>query len=135
MIEGLVFPSVRDALYELIDGATHLGEPVKAFYQLPADDYGSLQGPFPVCLIYVTNGPEGFIDRVERAVLEVYAPGSLAVETLESIRASIVGWDIETPKGYLDKVRCVEVPTDVPYQSDTLNKATAFFDVTVRPFN
>lgn len=135
MIEGLVFPSVRDALFDLIDGHEHLGETVQAVFQVQADSYGSMAGPFPVCQVYVTNGPEGFIDRVERVTLECYAPGQAAVDTLESIRASVVGWDVDTPSGYLDKVRCVEVPTEVPYQSGTLNKATCLLDVTVRPLN
>lgn len=133
MIEALVFPDARDALFDLIDGATHLGEPVKAVYQLPADGYGTIQGPFPLALIYVTGGTRGFVDCVDRATIEVYAPGQQAVNTLHSISASIIGTDIETPSGYLDGIEQDIVPADVPYQSDTLNKATATFLVTSRP--
>jgi len=133
MIDALVFPDTRDALFDLIDGATHLGEPVRAVYQLPADDYGVLQGPFPIALIYVTGGTRGYVDRVDRATIEVYAPGQAAVNTLESISASIIGEDIETGPGYIDKVEADITPADIPYQSDTLNKATATFLVTARP--
>ena len=97
MIDALVFPDTRAGIFDLIDGTTHLGESVRAVYQLPADDYGSLQGPFPVALIYVTGGTRGFVDRVDRATIEVYAEGEAAVNTLESISASITGSDIETP--------------------------------------
>jgi hypothetical protein len=133
VIDALLFPDTRDALFDLIDGATHLGQPVRAVYQIPADSYGSIQGPFPLALIYVTGGTRGFIDRVDRATIEVYAPGQQAVNTLESITASIIGSDIETPSGHLDGIEQDITPADVPYQSDTINKATATFLVTSRP--
>ena len=133
MIEALVFPDARDALFDLIDGATHLGAPVRAFYELPADSYGAIEGPFPLALIYTTGGTKGFVDRVDRATVEVYAPGQQAVSTLESIAASIIGTDIETPSGHLDGIEQDATPADVPYQSDTLNRATATLLVTSRP--
>jgi hypothetical protein len=73
------------------------------------------------------------VDRVDRVTIEVYAPGQQAVETLESIGASIIGNDIETPSGFVDSIEQDQVPADVPYQSDTLNKAVATFLVTTRP--
>ena len=134
MIEALVFPDTRDALFDLVNGARHLGESVRAVYQLPADEYGALQGPFPVALIYgAPGGKTGFVDRVDRRTIEVYAPGQEAVNTLESISSSICGDDIETPSGYIDKIEVDVDPEDVPYQSDTLNKAVATFLVTSRP--
>jgi hypothetical protein len=134
MIDALVFPDTRDALFDLIDGATHLGVPVRAVYQIPANDYGAIQGPFPLALIYgAPGGKSGFVDRVDRRTIDVYAPGQQALNTLESISSSICGEDIETPSGYLDKIEVDIVPEDVPYQSDTLNKATATFMVTSRP--
>jgi hypothetical protein len=104
-------------------------------YQIPADDYGTIKGPFPVALIYTTGGTLGFVDRVDRATVEVYAPGQQAVNTLESISASIIGTDIETPSGHLDGIQADVTPADTPYQSDTLNRAVATFLVTVRPVN
>lgn len=133
MSEGLVFPNPRACLFDLIDGAVHLGESVHAFYQTPADDYGAIQGPFPIAVIFTTSGTEGYVDRVDRATVEVYATGELAVDTLESIKASICGDGIETPSGYLDSIKPDQVPTDIPYQSETLNKATSTFLLTSRP--
>lgn len=135
MIDALVFPDVRGVLFDLVNGATHEGAPVKAVYQLPADEYGAIKGPFPVALIYTTGGTKGFVDRVDRATIEVYAPGQQAVNTLESISASIIGSDIETPSGFVDSIEADIVPADVPYQSDTLNKAAGTFLVTSRPIN
>ena len=136
MIEALVFPSARSVLFDLIDGAQHLGAPVRAAYNLPADQYGALQAPFPIAHIFtLPGGREGFIDRVDRVTVEVYAVGEKALDTLESIRASIVGDSIETPSGYIDSITCDAVPAEVPYQSETLNKATASFLVTSRPIN
>jgi hypothetical protein len=70
---------------------------------------------------------------VDRVTIEVYAPGQAAVNTLESIAASLIGTDIETPSGYIDSIEADVTPADVPYQSDTLNKALATFLVTSRP--
>jgi hypothetical protein len=133
MIDTLVFPDTRDALYDLINGATHLGENVRVVYQIPADSYGAIQGPFPLALIYVTGGTRGFLDRVDRVTVELYAPGQSAVNTLESVSASIIGDNIETPSGFIDNISADITPAEVPYQSDTLNKATATFLVTSRP--
>ena len=133
MIDALVFPDTRSALFDLIDGASHEGVTVRAVYHLPADSYGQLQGPYPIAHVYVTGGTEGFIDRVDRATIDVYAPGEQAVNVLESIRASIRATNIETPSGFLDRIDPEVTPADVPYQSDTLNRATATFLVTSRP--
>lgn len=133
MIDALIFPDTRDALFDLIDGATHEGATVRAVYQLPADNYGAITGPYPLALIYTTGGTKGFVDRVDRATIEVYAPGQQAVNTLESIFASIIGTDIETPSGHLDGIEADIMPVDVPYQSDTLNRATGSLLVTSRP--
>ena len=133
MSDVLVFPDTRAALFDLIDGSTHEGQQVRAVYHLPADSYGTLQGPFPIAHIYVTGGTEGYLDRVDRATIDVYAEGELAVNVLESIRAFIRGTDIETPSGYLYRIDPDVTPADIPYQSDTLNRATATFLVTSRP--
>lgn len=135
MIDGLVFPDTKSALFDLVDGATHMGEPVRAVTWLPAGDYGALVGPFPLAHIYGRPGTTGFVDRVDRRTIDVYAPGEQALNVLESITASICGTGIETPSGYLDKIEVDENPEDSPYQSDTLNKATATFLVTSRPIN
>ena len=133
MSDVLVFPDTRAALFDLIDGAAHEGVTVRAVYHLPADAYGALQGPYPIAHVYVTGGTEGYVDRVDRATINIYAEGELAVNVLESIRASIRGENIETPSGFLDRIDPDITPADVPYQSDTLNRATATFLVTSRP--
>jgi len=135
MSDALVFPSSQAGLFDLIDNSTHDGAVVHAFYHLPTDAYGSLQGPFPIAHIYGRGGTQGFIDRVERRTIDVYAPGEQAERVLESITAFICGDNVETPSGFFDKIECDVTPDDVPYQSDTLNKATATFMVTSRPIN
>lgn len=135
MIEVLVFPDTRSCLFELLDGSAHLGAQIRAVYHLPVGEYGNLEAPFPIAHVYVTGGTEGYVDRVDRATIDVYAPGEQAVQILESVRAYICGEGIETPSGYLDKIEPNVTPADVPYQSDTLNRATATFLVTSRPIN
>ena len=129
----LVFPDTRGAIYDLINGATHLGETVLAAYHLPADSYGSLVGPFPVAHITTEPGTQGYLDRKDRIAVNVYAPGELAMNVAQSIYASIVGDDIDTPSGYLDSIRADQTPYERPYQSDTLNQAEFRVIVTVRP--
>ena len=133
MSDGLVFPDVRECLNDLIDGTTHLETIVRSVFHLQADDRGSLLGPFPLVQVVATGGTESYVDRVDRVTLDCYAPGQQAVNTLESVKAFLRGTDIETPHGYLDEIRVDQVPTDIPYQSETLNKATATFLVTSRP--
>lgn len=135
MIDGLVFPDSKDALFDLIDGSTHLGVQVRAVTWLPAGEYGAIAGPFPLVHIQGRGGEQGYIDRVERRTLDIYAPGEQALNVLESICASIVGTDIETPSGYLDAIEPDVTPDDAPYQSDSLNKATATVLITMRPIN
>lgn len=133
MSDVLVFPDTRGAVFDLLDGAEHVGEPVTAVYHLPADSYGSLEGPFPVALITTEPGTQGYLDRKDRVVVEVYAPGQQAMEVAQSIYASIVGDDIDTPSGYLDNIRADQTPFERPYQSDTLNRVEFRVIVTVRP--
>lgn len=139
MSDVMVFPDTRSVLFDLIDGSSHYSAVtggtvrVRAVYHLEVDGGGGLQGPFPVALIYVTGGTEGFIDRVDRASVEVYAPGEQAVQVLESIRASIRGENIDTPSGFVDRIDPEVTPADIPYQSETVNRATATFLVTSRP--
>lgn len=135
MSDIMVFPEARSCLFDLLDGSTHEEERLRAVYHLPVGEYGHLEAPFPIAHVYVTGGTEGYIDRVDRATIDVYAPGEQAVQILESVRAYICGEGIETPSGYLDKIESDITPADVPYQSDTLNKATATFLVTSRPIN
>lgn len=135
MINGLVFPDTKLALLDLIDGATHEGETVRAVTWLQAGEYGVLAGPYPLAHITGRPGTTGYVDRVDRRTIDLYAPGEMALNVLESITASICGTGIETPSGYLDMIEVDENPEESPYQSDTLNKATVTLLVTSRPIN
>ena len=133
MSDVLVFPDTRGAVWDLINGASHVGVTVKAVYHLPADDYGSLVGPFPVAHITTEPGTQGYLDRKDRITVNVYAPGEQAMNVAQSIYASIVGDGIETPSGYLDEIQADQTPYERPYPSDTLNQAEFRVMVTVRP--
>lgn len=132
MIDGMVFPDARQCMTDLIDGKEHLGEPVTAVWHLAADSYTN-PDLWPLVLVYTGDGTEGYLDRVDRVTLECYAPGTLAVDTLESIKALICGTGIDTPHGYLDSIAVDLVPKDTDLQSDILNRARATFLVTSRP--
>ena len=132
IVEHLVFPNTRDVLYELIDGAEFAGRTVTAYYQLPVDYSMQAQGS-PVVLIYTAGGTQGWIDRVDRATVEVYAPGTAAVEVAEGIAAAVVGQGHDLAAGYVDEIVCDITPHDVPHASEAVNLARAGYLDTTRP--
>jgi len=81
-VTGMEFPDTRRALRALVDGTTHADQPVTAYYELTVGFTDAL----PAALIFVTGGTEGYFDRVDRATIEVYAPGEQALTIAESIR-------------------------------------------------
>lgn len=134
-VDALVFPDTRMCFEDLIHESAHLGNTVTFTWHLQAGDMGAIEGPFPLVHIQPPRGTQGAIDRVDRVRLDCYAEGTLAVNTLESITASIVGSDIDTPHGYIDNINVISTPEELPYMSSTLNMASAIFDVTLRPVN
>lgn len=140
MSDDLVFPDARDALWDLLNGSQHYDPftdstvTVRAVTTLPVDAYGLVEGPFPLAHIRsAAPGTQGFIDRVDRVAVDVYAPLEQAVKVLESITTYLTGSGIETPSGYLDAIEPDDLPVDVPYQSEAVKQATATFLVTSRP--
>jgi hypothetical protein len=136
--EELLFPDTREVLFELIDGGAFSGRTVAAYYLMPVDDrgrpaYADLGTDEAVALIYTTGGTQGWIDRVDRATVEVYAPGTAAVDVAEAIRARIVGEGIDTAEGYVDEISCDVTPHDVPHASEAVNLGRASYLVTTRP--
>ena len=141
------YPDTRDALYELIDGRTFAGRKAVAYYRITVDNQGRpaylTMGPDEATvLLYTVGGTQGYIDRVDRATVEVYAPGTSAVEVAEAIAAEIAGdpalygmggkpHDLDA--GYIDGISVEVTPHDVPFQSDLVNLARATYLVTSRP--
>src|SRR5690625_7888268 len=76
MSDVLVFPDARSAVFDLISGATHDGYEVSAHYQMPVTDYGSAGGPYPLAVVEMEPGSQGYIDRIDRIVVTVYGEGS-----------------------------------------------------------
>lgn len=138
-MSGLEFPEARAGLRALIDGTVHDGVQVTVFYELTIDyvDFA------PAVLIYTTGGTEGFVDRVDRCTVEVYAPGEQAVRVAESIRRTVthpdgVEVDVAMPPDppllrYFDAIETDVVPVDVPYADERVNLARASYRVTSRP--
>lgn len=132
MVAAAVYPDTRDALYELIDGREFAGRTATAYYQLGLD-YTTVGQAGAAVLIYTTGGSEGAIDRVDRATVEVYAPGTKAVEVAEAIRAAIVDRPHDLEAGFIDNISTDVTPHDIPFQSELVNQARVTFLVTVRP--
>lgn len=126
----LVFPDTRDVLFELIDGGEFAGSVVAAAYRLPVD-YATR--PEVTALIYTSGGTQGWVDRVDRATVEVYAPGEQAMRVAEAIRAVLVGDGHDLAAGYVDEITCDITPHDVPHAAETVALARAGYLVTTRP--
>ena len=135
MSDVLVFPDARAAVYDLIHKAEHDGHEVSAHYQMPVSDYGSAGGPFPLAVVEMEPGTQGFLDRTDRIVVTVYAEGSMpAARIAESIHASLVGVDIEAPGDvYLDEIQPDQPPHELAYYSETINQVQFRIMVTTRP--
>lgn len=130
----MMFLDVREALLELVDGKTFAGRQVSGWFHLPADFVArATTGETPLVLIYTTGGTQGWIDRVDRATVEVFAPGTDAVQILEAIRADIVGDAHDLAAGYVDDISCDVTPHEVPFASDVVNQARMSLLVTSRP--
>ena len=120
---------------ELIDGQTFAGRTVHAFVQLPADYLDVATGEATAAVqIYTGGGTEGFIDRVDRATVEAYAPGTAAVDVLEEIHTRLVNGTNphDLAVGYVDRISPDVTPHDVPYVSEATNQARATYLVTTR---
>ena len=134
MSDVLVFPDARSAVFDLISGATHDGYEVSAHYQMPVTDKGEAGGPYPLAVIEMEPGSQGHIDRIDRIVVTVYGEGSAPTSNVaESIHASLVGTDIETPSGYLDEIQPDQPPHELAYYSETINQVQFRIMVTTRP--
>lgn len=140
MSDGLVFPDARSAVWDLLSGSSHFDPftdstvAVRAVTTLPVDAYGLIEGPFPLAHVrFAAPGTQGFVDRVDRVAVDVYAPLETAINVLGSISTYLTGTGIETPSGYLDAIEPDELPVDVPYPSEKVRLATATFLVTTRP--
>src|SRR5690625_1299682 len=134
MSDVLVFPDARAAVFELIDQAEHVGHIIRAYYQMPVTDYGSAGGPYPLAVIEMEPGSQGYVDRTDRIVVTVYGEGSApTARVAESIHASLVGTDIEAPSGYLDEIQPDQPPHELSYYSETVNQVQFRVMVTTRP--
>jgi len=142
MNDDLVFPNVLDAVWDLLNGSLHYDKftdsevTVRAVTTLPVDAYGLIEEPFPLAHIRpAAPGTQGFVDRVDRVAVDVYAPLETAINVLESVSTYLAGAGIETPSGYLDAIEPDDLPVSVPYASEAVRQATMTFLVTSRPIN
>lgn len=134
MSDVLVFPDARSAVFDLISGAEHAGHTVSAHYQMPVTDKGDSGGPYPLAVVEMEPGSQGYLDRTDRIVVTVYGEGSAPTSNVaESIHASLVGTDIETPSGYLDEIQPDQPPHELSYYSETINQVQFRIMVTTRP--
>lgn len=128
----------RKAAFELIDGRwfTDLyGEDRQAFafYQLPPDylDVGTDKASVS---LYTTGGNRGDWERTDRLTVDVYAPGTDAIDISEAISDLLVN-DLlphDLDAGYVDEFQVDVTPHDVPFPAD-VNQAQTVYLVTHRP--
>lgn len=125
----MTWPSVPDALFELVDGNVFAGQTATAYLRLKTD----FADHMPAVLIYATGGSEGQIDRAENINLTVYAPGQQAVQVAGAIVQDLEGANVHTSEGLLDTIDVSVTPYDVPYVDAEIDQANAMLTVRVRP--
>lgn len=124
------FPEAREAIFQLIDGTTHAGRTVSAFYVLNM----GWESDVPVAQIYVQRGGESHLDRTDWVVVNVFAAPGEAIPVAESIRASLANRPHDVPGvGFIDNIHVEQTPQDVPYPSDRVMQAQMILRVTCRP--
>ncbi|GAA2545665.1 hypothetical protein HD598_002166 [Neomicrococcus aestuarii] len=134
MYDALIWPNIRKALVLMVDGEEHAGSVIYAAQHMEVDANGISHIPLALFLDSA-GGNIGYVDRADRALIEVYAPGELAKKILESIITSLCGDGIEGPDVFFDSIQCIVPPTESPYPQDTLNLATAVIETIVRPLD
>ncbi|WP_190264880.1 hypothetical protein [Glutamicibacter nicotianae] len=128
MAEVLVFPDSVDAVLDLIDSKVFAGKQVRAGTYLPLTSFDSE----PFALVIGEGGPPGYVDQVERVRIQIYGPYNDPLDIAKSMRAQLVGDNIDTPAGFIDNIKADQVPTQIPYH-ETVSMATLMLSVTSRP--
>lgn len=86
----------------------------------------------PLAQLTRTGGEEGFIDRLDRIVIDVYGRDGVG-DIAEEIRTALVGSNIWVSElGLLDVVTCSVLPNSVPYADPNVEQSTAEYRVTTR---
>lgn len=127
-MEVLVFPDSVDAVLDLIDSKVFAGKQVRAGNYMPVEAITDT----PFALVVGEGGPPGYVDQVERVRIQIYGPYNDPLDIAKSMRAQLVGENIDTPAGFIDTIRADQVPTMTPYH-ETVSVATLMLSVTSRP--
>lgn len=124
----------REAAFEVINARWFGDRQAFAFYQAP-DDYLDVGDDKASVVLYTRPGNRGDWDRTDRLVIELYAPGTDAVHTLEAVTDRLVndGDPHDLEAGYVDEIRNDLTPYDEPFPGGGVNQARAEFLVTHRP--
>ena len=127
-MEVLVFPDSVDAVLDLIDTKVFAGLKVRAGTFMPTTSLADES----FALVIGEGGPPGYVDQVERVRIQIYGPFNLPLDIAKSMRAQLVGENIDTPAGFIDTIKADQVPTMTPYH-ETVSVATLMLSVTSRP--
>ena len=123
---GYVFPDVREAFFTLVPRAQ---DGLRPYYQLTIDFADFL----PAALIYRVGGSQSGPFREDRITVDIYAEGSTAAnDAAEQVRTFIADSWHDVDGILLDSVDVEVVPTEIPYQSDTVNLVSATYRVATR---
>lgn len=127
-MEVLVFPDSVQAVLDLIDSKVFAGKQVRAGNYMPVEAITDT----PFALVIGEGGPPGYVDQVERVRIQIYGPYNDPLDIAKSMRAQLVGENIDTPAGFIDTIRADQVPTQTPYH-ETVSVSTLMLSVTSRP--
>lgn len=129
MVAKLEFPSVRNILYDVLDGQEFAGDRLQAYFRLQSDYTDHL----PAALIFSVGGQQTGPQKVERVRVDTYGVGTRSETVAEAINAKLTSsWHI-TDHGRIDRITVEVTPHDVPDMNPGVNLTSAVYRAVLRP--
>lgn len=121
-----VFPDVVAGVAEVLDDLGHVAYVLTENWQV---------GPMPLLHVYRVGGSVSGIERTDRVIVDVYAPGqSAAYAAAGDAQGRLDGRSHATTAGLLDSVATEVVPTATLSEStEALTLVRATYRVATRP--
>ena len=127
---GYVYPDTREALWLIVERELFAGKQGTPYFHMTTD----FEKQLPAVQIILLTGVEGFLERVDRVQVDVYAEGSDAADYANALHARLVGENLTVAEvGLFDRIESELVPHDVPYPSDRTNVCSITVRATTRP--
>ena len=129
-MSGYTYPDTREAIWQIVEHEQFAGAQGAPFFHLTTD----FEQHMAAVQIILLTGVEGFLERVDRVQVDVYAEGQAAADYLAALHTRLIGENLTVADvGLFDGIVSELAPHDVPYPSDRTNVASMTIRATTRP--